>query len=89
MALTREMWLFAMFLMSLMFGKAKTNAMAAAPAVLAMLAMLAMLAVIPAVLPVLLFSSCGEEARGGCAPFAPAAFEEAGESFPYGYFSFA
>ena len=86
MALTREMWLFAMFLMSLMFGQAKTNAMAAAPAVLAMLAMLA---VIPAVLPVLLFSSCGAEARGGCAPFAPAAFEEAGESFPYGYFSFA
>lgn len=83
MALTREMWLFAMFLMSVMFGKAKTNAMAAAPAVLAMLA------VIPAVLPVLLFSSCGAEARGGCAPFAPAAFEEAGESFPYGYFSFA
>ena len=40
MALTREMWLFAMFLMSVMFGKAKTNAMAAAPAVLAMLAML-------------------------------------------------
>jgi hypothetical protein len=79
------MWLFAMFLMSVMFGKAKTNAMAAAPAVLAMLAMLA---VIPAVLPVLLFSSCGAEARGGCAPFAPAAFEEAGESFPYGYFSF-
>ena len=77
------MWLFAMFLMSVMFGKAKTNAMAAAPAVLAMLA------VIPAVLPVLLFSSCGAEARGGCAPFAPAAFEEAGESFPYGYFSFA
>lgn len=83
MALTREMWLFAMFLMSVMFGKAKTNAMAAAPAVLAMLA------VIPAVLPVLLFSSCGAEARGGCAPFVPAAFEEAGESFPYGYFSFA
>ena len=77
------MLLFAMFLMSVMFGKAKTNAMAAAPAVLAMLA------VIPAVLPVLLFSSCGAEARGGCAPFVPAAFEEAGESFPYGYFSFA
>lgn len=57
--------------------------MAAAPAVLAMLA------VIPVVLPVLLFSSCGAEARGECAPFAPAVFEKTGKSFPYGYFSFA
>lgn len=64
-----------MFSMSVMFGKAGTKAAA--------------LAFISAGLSVLLFSSCGAEDRGECAPFAPAVFEKTGKSFPYGYFSFA